>query len=362
MSEFQHALDSLLAIVSDSSRIAQELRPAAVTLCQKLEHATMDEKNDGIRRIAGHLLESDLNTSSLLTVCCGAIIENGGDPLPLAEPLTTRLPGVLSQAANFAEQCEQLAESQDADQAEPSDENPVKRFGDDVAQKLPQAAKAWAVTESYGMGAIAALAHSKAVRKQFQESDLLGAVAALARFHPEMHYVNMLLDVLDDEPLLVLHPESGKGFRLRMSGIADNFQLHTLLADLLIGPESVGQLPGERPPQPAIDAARDQPVNPEYDTVYGPFNLSNWPALNPDGTLGPAGDHSGLWIWNEGRPADILPFEGTRVVLLEAPPYERGWQAGRVFPGMVAELVHEATLSREEVADLLTRMGQAPRP
>ncbi len=35
----------------------------------------------------------------------------------------------------------------------------------------------------------------------------------------------MMMQVLDDEPILVLHPGKGKGYRVRISGLADNFQL-----------------------------------------------------------------------------------------------------------------------------------------
>ena len=46
-------------------------------------------------------------------------------------------------------------------------------------------------------------------------------------------WVHGLTLVLDDEPLIVLDPDSGCGFQLTMSGIGDNYQLHTLLADRL---------------------------------------------------------------------------------------------------------------------------------
>jgi hypothetical protein len=42
--------------------------------------------------------------------------------------------------------------------------------------------------------------------------------------------------VLDDEPLIALDPASGRGYRLTMSGVGDNHQLHTPLADRLLTP------------------------------------------------------------------------------------------------------------------------------
>jgi len=368
MSEFMPAVKELLAIIDERTRPAADLRAVAVTMCNRLERATQPEKEEALAQLASRLTDADSPTAGMIAVCCGAIIENGGDPVPLVDPLIARLRPILPQAVIFAEQCEQLADSTappapaESGEAEVSMENPVERYGADVAAKLPQAAKAWAATESLGMAAIAAMAHSKEVRALFRATNLHTVIDALARFHPEAHYLFTLMEALDDEELMVLHPETKQGFRIRIAGIADNFQLHTLLAGLLAGPESMGKLPGERPGEPLIAAAIDQPVDPEFDYVYGPFNLANWIALSADGTLGPANDHPGAWIWNEGRPSDILPFAGTRIVLLETPPYERGWQAGRMFPGMIGEMELLEVLSANEVQSWLTRMGPAQRP
>jgi hypothetical protein len=38
----------------------------------------------------------------------------------------------------------------------------------------------------------------------------------------------------DDERLLVLHPDSDRRWRFRTSGVADNFQLHMILANVLL--------------------------------------------------------------------------------------------------------------------------------
>ena len=60
---------------------------------------------------------------------------------------------------------------------------------------------------------------------------LRAAAAAMADRLTRAGWVHGLTLVLDDEPLIVLDPDSGRGFHLTMSGIGDNYQLHTLLAD-----------------------------------------------------------------------------------------------------------------------------------
>jgi hypothetical protein len=61
----------------------------------------------------------------------------------------------------------------------------------------------------------------------------------LARFlkeHAREHsFLPTMLDVLDNETLAVVHRETGKGFAVTISGVADIFQLHVSLEDELIG-------------------------------------------------------------------------------------------------------------------------------
>jgi hypothetical protein len=52
-------------------------------------------------------------------------------------------------------------------------------------------------------------------------------------------------------------------------------------------------------------------------TATGFFEL-----LAPDGTR----------IWNEGLPDDIPVVEGRRLLVLDEPMYQRGWNADRFFP------------------------------
>lgn len=72
-------------------------------------------------------------------------------------------------------------------------------------------------------------------RREFRDAaDLLPEIGdAAERFGdsvPRAHWLPGLAQVLDDEPVVVIDNASGRGFRLTMSGVGDNFQLHTLLA------------------------------------------------------------------------------------------------------------------------------------
>jgi hypothetical protein len=234
----------------------------------------------------------------------------------------------------------------------------------DILEANPEFAWAYIAQRPITLGAIAHLSRSKRLR-------------AAARARPELMQLSVeadaaggttsfltdMLRVLDDERLVVLHPGERKGFEVRVSGIADNFQLHTLLADALIGDPHEGWLSGQKPDPRVVAAARDAETDPQSRLpAEGAFNLLNWPALQPDGTL-PAGQgNAGWWVWNEGTPADIRPFEGVRVVLLGPPPYPRSWNAGRRFPSMPGELTVEHVLAPDVVSDWLARIAAAPKP
>ena len=206
------------------------------------------------------------------------------------------------------------------------------------------------------------LARSPAARRRARgRPELAKRAAAVGDLHGKAKFLAEMLRVLDDEELLALHPETGRGWKVRVAGISDNFQLHTLLADALIGDPDKGLLPGRRPDPRVTAAARDGAVDPSAALAEGAFNLMNWPALRPDRTLPTGQDGSAHWIWNEGVPDDIEKFEGVRVVLLGPPPYHRTWDAGRRFEDMHAELNVVETLTPAAADDFLGRIAAAPR-
>src|SRR5262249_17782832 len=93
----------------------------------------------------------------------------------------------------------------------------------------------------------------------------------------------------------------------------------------------------------------------------GTWNLYTWraaarPLDQLDST--PLGD----WVWNEGRPADIPPLDGTRVILAGESTIERTWNTQRTFAALGATVRLERELSAAESRDLLQRMQAAAAP
>jgi len=199
--------------------------------------------------------------------------------------------------------------------------------------------------------AMACLSRSPDMRRTLPEKEAL--LEHTFRYRERYGFLGKMIRVLDDEPLVVLHPLTSRGFRFVMSGVADNFQLHLLLRAALAG-RGEDKIEGKPPAKRAVDAARDGDPK-DGGAVQSDWQLANWFALRPGNVIDTA-DYHKSWIWNEGVPADIAPFEGTRVVLVGPTTIRRGWNAGRVFSGMPGKLAPRGVLPRAEVDELLASM------
>lgn len=388
MSAFTSALTGFIDAIRGQTAWVEELNDHSQKFGSLLEHATPDEVTDALRQFAGLFPNVPPVATGHVGISCGSLVERGGDPEIVGPALLDLLPRLLEAVTEFYRLCrERVAadpdiaaeiatrasenEGYDLDQyiADESWQELAQRFGPFVYKHKPVPVLAHMALHFYSLGVIAHLSRSKRLRAQarsrpelLERSEAENAAAGHGSFLTDM------LRVLDDERLIVLHPGERKGFEVRISGIADNFQLHTLIAGELIGNPKEGWLTGEKPDPRVVALARGGSFHGRLHTK-GSFNLWNWTGLQPDGSLPDPARTSGVdairstpdWIWNEGNPSDILPFEGVRVVLLGPPPYSRSWNAGRRFSDLPAEFTVEHVLTAEEVNNWLTRIAAAAR-
>ncbi|WP_426497439.1 hypothetical protein [Streptomyces sp. D54] len=295
---------------------------AFVRLQETFGQAREPELLDGGPRLAAVLEQVPPGPRAVVAVLVGACVERGADAERCAPGVLAGLRWALEQALVFSDAW--VASGGGAfpvpDGAEPGPEA-VERAGFD-------AAVGWWTLPQWEMAAVAMLNHPgvrRAVGFRSEALRLLGAVERVSG--AELKSLAYALLVLDDEPLVALHRASGTGYLLRLSGIGDNFQLHTLLADALIGG---GHVEGHAPSAQEAAVCRETPG--QVDTV-GSFDL-----VAPDGER----------IWNEGAPADIPVVDGVRLLVLDEPSYRRSWPAGRFFPGMRGDALLERPLDPEE--------------
>ena len=168
-----------------------------------------------------------------------------------------------------------------------------------------------------------------------------------------------MLLVLDDEPLLVLHPERKLGYRATISATPDNFTLHTVLMANLFGDPHDGWIDADGEDLRLLRRAVIAQGGESAPVVAGLFNLVNWTGVDASGKLATGKQSSDHWIWNEGVPADIRLYEGLRIVLLGDPPYQRSWRAGLMFNGMLPEFAVQEKLPASEVSVWLAKLAAA---
>jgi hypothetical protein len=87
-----------------------------------------------------------------------------------------------------------------------------------------------------------------------------------------------------------------------------------------------------------------------------------WTGLLPDGTLpdpkSEQTEHEN-WVWLEGVPAQIPPFERERVILLQGPVMKRDVEVPVPYDALFPSLKPKGKVSGAEVDRLLAKMTKA---
>ena len=307
--------------------------------------------------------DADPEWAGELAGVCGAFTERGANPEPGADALVGGLPRLLDPVVAFVEECRALPTGKD--------ESAVEVHGATVGKKMPAGQRAFNAISGYCLGTIAHLARSPAARLRHRgRADLLAKLNVVRWDTGNTGFLWTMLQVLDEE-VVILSPEFKIGWRVRIAGVGDNFQLHALIGGHLIGQIDDGKYPGKIgthgqpetgpgvPLSPrAIATQMNAPCTGREPGFFSSLQLWNWTALQRDATLPPnpvsAHQH---WVWNEGVPADIAAFDGTRVVLLGPATLHRGWNGGRVFPFMEASFKVVETMPSQVAVDWLNRIA-----
>jgi hypothetical protein len=307
--------------------------------------------------------QADPEWAAELAGVAGAFCERGADPEAGADALVAGLPRLLDPVVAFVGACRALPVEEG--------ESAVAVHADAVTAQMPEARRALDALGGYCLGTIAHLARSSAARRRHgRHADLLAKLDAVRWDTANTGFLWKMLQVVDEE-LVILAPAHQLGWRVRVDGVADNFHLHALIAGHLVGPLDDRKYPGIVGTHGQPDHGPGVPLPPRVTatqliapcTNHEPglsssLQLWNWTGLQKDGTLPPVATNAHEhWVWNEGVPADILPFAGTRVVLLGPTNLHRNWNGGRIFPFMEATFQVIETMTPETAADWLRRLA-----
>jgi hypothetical protein len=294
-----------------------------------------------------------------VAITAGSLVEAGAPPRPLGESMVACLPPLLAAARRFADAC--LAELEDPGDVEGQAIAEVDGMA--IPRGLFRAqldrdragGAALAHLDLWTLPAIAAWTRDRELLARVVRDEGLVSLAASLR-RSDAYFLDCLLGVELDAEWLVVLPLLGRAFDVRVDGIVRNWDAHALLADAL----HARGVAVTRNAIEVLDALRAHASVPSHSSVRGTWNLYSFRAAAYDLARG-AEVPTDVWVWGEGGARDIPRFRGRRTLLLGPASIERGWNAGRVF----SELLAEVTVMRESegpaVAQMLREMrGPVP--
>lgn len=301
----------------------------------------------------------DADATAHVAMAAGVLVEAGAPPRRLGEVLLATLPEVLRAARRYADRC--LAAPSAAGAGGEADVVLVAVDGHAIRRETFRAhladdrpgACCLVDLRTWVLSAVAALTRDRELlRRATADAELTAAAAAL--HDSPAHWLDLLLGVRLDEPWLVLCPVAGRGFRVRLDGVADNRTLQVLLADELV----TRGVPGTANPPDVVAFCRGGAPWPATSAVLGSWNLYDYRAAPYDLAV-PGAVPTATWVWGEGRPTDVPALDGVRTLLVGPQQPWRSWRVGRPFAALRSTVTVEAELSPAETWTALERARAA---
>ncbi|GAA1590272.1 hypothetical protein GCM10009678_85810 [Actinomadura kijaniata] len=319
MSEILQLLDATVRAAVAEDQAFSDLMPRLMHESQQAPPAVLTM---GMTRLGEGIAAAPPNLGCWLAIIAGAWAENGAATFGVDEPVLRALLAVAETSAAFEEAWRSAS---GAPVPSPVEGAPSQEIVNTVSPYLPDpvgAMLSWFAMEKFALSANTMLSRSPRLRASVTDRDGKAAlVGRLAEHCHQMGWVASLLRVLEDERLLVLDRATGRGWTVTIGGIGDNFQLHVLLGGVLLG-RSYG-MPGDPYPPEVIAWFTDADAPDDPPIIESPWGLH---------------DAHGERVYNEGAPADIPAVAGTRVLVLDPPPYRHTFKAGRKHPMLPGSL------------------------
>src|SRR5687767_14448133 len=191
----------LIQVVCDPTSTQEQRGAAAGAFLQAASREPVARANEELRKLGAQLGFRDPSRAAFLALVCGAMVEHGADPGVIAEPLVARLRDLLQSAMTLVNQC---AVDSDDDDADPMESFEVERRR--LAASLPKENADWEALNTFWRPAIAVFSKSAPARAAARP--LRETCVHIASFHTGGHWLQLILTVLDAEPILVIEPAS----------------------------------------------------------------------------------------------------------------------------------------------------------
>ncbi len=338
------AAQKLAELVRDESSEKQQIEAALRDLMDSAG-GSKDAANDILRILADLIGIENHVRGGLISVFCGALVEQGCDAKIISAPITRSLREILPACCELLAATKQQMPKIDEDDEESDPDAVFAETLETVKEQMPDQGKDWKALEAFWRAAVVAYSLDTEARRN--ADDLRPLAVQLSEFHEAGYWLTMLLAVLDNEPMIAIDPAKRLGIIGHMSGIADNFQLNALLMDVFPNP---GFFRRRRISKRAAAIARGEGPQTSEEILTASWNLYTYEAISGGRSL-PQHDRmsNDYWIWNEGTPEDIPVAFDKRVILIGPMSYPRMFPSQRTFAKLSASIEIDETLTTEQV-------------
>ena len=330
----------LVAAMQSPSMPFDALKSTATQVIQGAAGLLQDQLNKLIHTITQAIDQAPIDRAAVASLVVGTLVESGAAANLAAPMLFRALPKVLEHANAFKQRLHK-AESEEIAQ---------------IAEIAPAEAAAWHTLELWCQPAIAVLARDAELRRRALSSPLRAQLDLLRSSNKCAAHLWKLIQAPINESVLVLAPEKGLGFELRISGISDNFQLHTLLAHALRKHASLVPNP---PAAEIVAVAQGEGLQRIELREQARWGLFSWRALRSDLRLPPEPELSEHAYSAQDLPNEFETFNAKKVVLLGPSVLSERWAVSRTFGPLHASVILDRELDADEVQSWLGRLACA---
>lgn len=287
--------------------------PAADRFEQSMQALPADARPQIAARLAAGVADiPDPLPAAMLASEVGGMVEDGGDPVPLADALRARLPKDFAAARRFVE----LLEAE-ADIERPDDADPATLA--EIGRRERGGASAWAALRFSTVAAMAVWCRHRPSRLAAKsETRMIEDAVFLGDRGGYCFFIGELLSAADGAELTVIAPEQHKGYVVELEAVRNAAHLFVLLEDVLVDDADAGLLTGPKADPRVAAIARGEGRLESADSFNVRWHYEYWWGLEPAAAAKAIGLHRAVaaMIGVEATVHDLPAFRGRPVMLM----------------------------------------------
>jgi hypothetical protein len=358
MENLQQATDDFIEAMLSPLSSNEEVNSLLQGCFKHLSDANEENVNFFMKKVFALSELPNIDRASLATTICGYLVEKGFPSDAILPNMINLYDNLLNKSRIFYEML--YAEIRSIDELDKNREAKINKiFSNLVSDKeviSTETYNAIVSLDKFYACAISLFSISKdnlaVAKKRLGEK-----TAFVGAYNQGCYWINKLFNVLFDEPLVVIDIDKRIGFKGKMNGVVDNYQLQQLLMGLPLLNDSKTSISKED--LEVVNGEGEQKTEKAIECKWNMYNLelceqANWQRIlnNTENSLLSV-EYRDTWIWGEGTPSDITVHDEYRVVLLGTPSYSRSSTVQRTFKNLKASIEIEEELTSEEIDNWL---------